>query len=492
MSTSVNVPIGRNQTISASGDYTLTLGLSSSVTVQRDVSTPANDPVNVVFETISAPVLSTLTVQNASVTLGGLANLGVLTTYNIGDGGLLDLSNLANINVAAPIRFTGEGGILALDHDIGLGVLSGISGFNNDDVIAFRDVAVATSARYANGVLTVFNGDSAVASVALGGTFDTTALGVQSDGHGGVHVGVGLGNGGGLSNDVFVQGLHNEYILARTDLGQLYLQDTIGGRDASTTVTDGTYVLFADGVGRFDASGIGSEVAHLYQAAFDRRPDATGLEFWINRVETGVSSEMAVATGFTQSDEFRVTYGNLDDRSYVSQLYLNVLNRAGEQTGIDSWLNLLNTGAGRDTVLYGFANSFENVNNTTSRTGDNEYGHAYRLYEAALNRAPEATGLNFWYSKLEAGESVVQIAQGFMNSDEFRTNYGGQDNDGFIRQLYLNVLGRAPDAAGFEHFQAELASGTSRAEVLVSFSDSLENRIQTAGETHDNWIFLGA
>lgn len=490
MSTLINVPLLSSRTISASGDYDVTLGVSSRIVVERNNTTPANDPVVVSFSTATIGVLSSITVQHATLEIDNLAGVNVLTTFNIGDGGKLDLSNTINLNVASPINFTGVGGVLVVDHDLNIGLLSGISGFNSDDVISFRDIPVATSASYANGVLQVYNGAEQVARLAINGDF-SGPLGVQSDGHGGINVGVGLGNGGGLPNDTHAAGLHSEYILARTDLGQLYLQDQIGGRDGSTTIADGKYVLFSDGVGRFDASGVAQEVAHIYKAAFNRMADANGLEFWTNRVESGIQSERGVATGFTESDEFRNAYSNLDDRGFIQQLYRNVLGREGEQVGVESWLDLLHSGAGgRDTVLYGFATSFENVVNNLSVMGDDEYGYAYRLYEAALNRAPETTGLNFWYNHLEAGQSLTWVAQGFMNSDEYQQKYGGLDNASFVEQLYQNVLGRGSDTAGFQNWMDALNSGTSRADVLIGFSDSLENRIQTAEQTHDNWIFL--
>jgi hypothetical protein len=50
------------------------------------------------------------------------------------------------------------------------------------------------------------------------------------------------------------------------------------------------------------------------------------------------------------------------------------------------------------------------------------------------------------------------------------------------------VLQRAPDAAGLQFWTNALQQGASEASVLVGFSDSLENRILTAGATHANWV----
>ena len=127
---------------------------------------------------------------------------------------------------------------------------------------------------------------------------------------------------------------------------------------------------------------------------------------------------------------------------------------------------------------------------STRKGGDNVRIKAQIMDEAALNRAPETAGLNFWYNHLEAGQSLTWVAQGFMDSTEYQQKYGGLDNGNFVEQLYQNVLGRGSDSAGFQNWMNALNSGASRADVLIGFSDSLENRIQTAEQTHDNWIFL--
>jgi hypothetical protein len=52
------------------------------------------------------------------------------------------------------------------------------------------------------------------------------------------------------------------------------------------------------------------------------------------------------------------------------------------------------------------------------------------------------------------------------------------------------VLHRGPDTAGQQYWTNALQQGSSEASVLIGFSDSLENRIQTAGATHANWVFI--
>lgn len=103
-------------------------------------------------------------------------------------------------------------------------------------------------------------------------------------------------------------------------------------------------------------------------------------------------------------------------------------------------------------------------------------GQAYRLYQAALDRKPDMTGLGAQINGLDSGMSLQQISQNFINAAEFGLKYGaGLSNEAFVTQLYANVLHRAPDAGGFAVQVNALNTGMSHAQLLVNFSESPEN-----------------
>lgn len=109
-------------------------------------------------------------------------------------------------------------------------------------------------------------------------------------------------------------------------------------------------------------------------------------------------------------------------------------------------------------------------------------GQAYRLYQAAFDRTPDTAGLSNWITQLDQGASLVMIANAFMNSPEFAATYGANlSNTALVNALYSNVLGRAGEAAGQAYWINALNSGTSRAQVLASFSESNENVGNVAG-----------
>jgi hypothetical protein len=104
-----------------------------------------------------------------------------------------------------------------------------------------------------------------------------------------------------------------------------------------------------------------------------------------------------------------------------------------------------------------------------------------RLYQTAFDRIPDIGGLNNWIDHWELDHSSIgAIANEFYVSPEFSQTYGSLDDGEYVNQLYLNVLDRPADAGGFDHWTQELSQGVSnRAEVMVKFSNSLENKINT-------------
>jgi Ca2+-binding RTX toxin-like protein len=109
-------------------------------------------------------------------------------------------------------------------------------------------------------------------------------------------------------------------------------------------------------------------------------------------------------------------------------------------------------------------------------------GQAYRIYKAAFARTPDSGGVGFWMSALDKGMSLVDIATGFIASDEYKTAYGTNlSNRDLITKYYENILGRAPEQGGLDFWVGVLDNKqASVAQVLASISESGENITGTA------------
>ena len=125
---------------------------------------------------------------------------------------------------------------------------------------------------------------------------------------------------------------------------------------------------------------------------------------------------------------------------------------------------------------------------------DGVAGEAYRLYKAAFDRESDDSGLGYWIAQLENGSSLNGVANAFVASDEFQSLYGDSVTDEeFVNLLYNNVLDRNADAGGYTYWTNALHSDLTRADVLVSFSESIENQNNVAeliatGITYQEWI----
>lgn len=121
-------------------------------------------------------------------------------------------------------------------------------------------------------------------------------------------------------------------------------------------------------------------------------------------------------------------------------------------------------------------------------------GQAYRLYKAALGRLPEGAGLGFHIQSLDSGVALVDVAKQFISSPEFTTAYGGLNNQAYVNQLYTNILGRGGEATGVAFHVARLEAGTTRAEVLLGFSESpeLQTNATLVGLTQNGIAYLPA
>ena len=103
------------------------------------------------------------------------------------------------------------------------------------------------------------------------------------------------------------------------------------------------------------------------------------------------------------------------------------------------------------------------------------------MYQAAFARTPDKDGVSYWVSQVDKGISLHDMATGFIGSSEFKGIYGASPSvQTLVSGFYTNVLGRAPDASGLSFWVGQVQAGLSTADMLVSFSESGENKAHVA------------
>nr|WP_238940493.1 DUF4214 domain-containing protein [Pseudoroseomonas ludipueritiae] len=272
------------------------------------------------------------------------------------------------------------------------------------------------------------------------------------------------------------------------DYSDSALRPTLAQGLTSAMMAQADEVRFLDGRLVFDADDPAAVVLRLYQVALGRQPDAVGLNTWIGALAAGRSLE-EIGWSFLTSAEFQARYGGLDHSKFVAQVYRNGLGREADADGHAMWVSQLAAGRSQAWVLGGFSESAESRGRTAGLLAqglwdaDEPAAQIARLYDTAFGRQPDAPGLAFHLATWHAGRALTDIAASFLQSPEFQARYGLPEDAGFVTALYHNSLHREPDAAGLAQWLWSLASGMSRADVVLGFSDSAEHVQQTAGLT---------
>jgi len=171
----------------------------------------------------------------------------------------------------------------------------------------------------------------------------------------------------------------------------------------------------------------------------------------------------------------------LDNSAWLDVLYQAFFDRAADETGKSGWLEQLNGGTSKTSVLNGFTHSTEFIN-LCAQYGITPYAgyssdpvvlFVARFYTLCLERDPDTAGLNTWTSNLKGGTSTgADVGNGFIFSTEFQNR--NLDNSAWLDVLYQAFFNRDADTAGKEGWLAQMAGGTDKSTVLYGFTHSTE------------------
>ncbi|MGI6246315.1 MAG: DUF4214 domain-containing protein [Pseudochelatococcus sp.] len=171
---------------------------------------------------------------------------------------------------------------------------------------------------------------------------------------------------------------------------------------------------------------------YLYQAAFNRIPDAAGLDYWVSEYRSNFPALKLwdYTAKFVDSDEWEAQFDDILPQAKIEQLYQNVLGRSGDAEGIQFWTEQLVTGQKTLTdILYDFSQSVENKQNNGASaanllaqlgSGDAELGTGAPLSDfAPADPVPGAavltTGVDV--KTLAVGQEVVGSTTTYTDGD---------------------------------------------------------------------------
>jgi hypothetical protein len=162
-------------------------------------------------------------------------------------------------------------------------------------------------------------------------------------------------------------------------------------------------------------------VTRLYRAYLLRIPDRGGLTYWIRQRRVNGKKLNAISDSFASSNEFKTKYGKLTNRAFVELVYVNVLGRPGEKSGVDYWTSRLDRKVNtRGQVMTGFSESNEYKTKQVSEV------HVSVIFILLAGRAPTTAEFDDLVARLDAEATTpTDIAQAIIDSPAYATRITG-------------------------------------------------------------------
>jgi uncharacterized delta-60 repeat protein len=190
-------------------------------------------------------------------------------------------------------------------------------------------------------------------------------------------------------------------------------------------------------------------VTQLYLDLLQRAPDTAGMAGWVAALDQGVS-RLQVAQDFVNSSEYHALE--------VQDLYQKVLRRAADPSGLSTYTNFLNNGgtaAQLEAILLGSDEFF------SQHGQNNDSGFLPAVYQSVLNRSIDASGMQFWSQAFNQGESRQAVAAAILAS--------GESDQDVVNMTYARYLHRPADSGGANGWVNNLEQGLTEEQLVANF-----------------------
>jgi hypothetical protein len=204
-----------------------------------------------------------------------------------------------------------------------------------------------------------------------------------------------------------------------------------------------------------------SLVDKLYQQVLHRPAEDGGLEYWTGLLGQGQPLDLVAQNIFNSAER-------LDP--LVTRFYETYLLRGPDSQGLAHWVADWQTKGDPSDVVLNILSSPEFFNDAVSLYGtvmpDHNEDFVRLLYQRALDRSSDNTGLLYWTQKLDALQiAPIQAAAAFYGSHEDHV-----DLVNFLYGEYFN--GATPTAAEAAPYVADLDTGQTETQVELAMIDS--------------------
>ncbi|HLJ96699.1 MAG TPA: peptidylprolyl isomerase [Gemmataceae bacterium] len=466
-STTGTVTAGSNNVFSVTGSHTYsTQGNFTLTTTVNDVNTAGDVPGNVTSATTMATVqqaiatTTALTVSPSSTTIFGqpvvlTATVSAVTTGSGTPSGTVTFNDGSTILGTAPVDASGTATFTA--SALAAGTTHSLTAvFNGAGLFTGSTSPVVTqTVNQADATITV----TASPNPATAGQSTTLTAIVAA-----------LPPGGGTPTGTVT------FQDGTTSLGTVTLDSTGKATLQTSSLTAGAHMITVTYSGDKDfnaatstalsltvnSAPVGtnqSYVLQLYQDVLGRAADTQGLNSFTNALNNNTFTRAQIATAIAETDEART--------HEIQNLYQTYLGRAADPTGLDLSLRFLKAGGPLQklrTVILGSNEYFQ------TKSGSSNNTFLTNVYHDVLNRAVDPVGQSLGSQALASGTSTTRVAEAVLFSME-----GEQD---LVQNYYTQLLHRTADNVGINASTAALAHGVSDEKILIEIikSDEYFNR----------------
>jgi hypothetical protein len=220
-------------------------------------------------------------------------------------------------------------------------------------------------------------------------------------------------------------------------------------------------------------------VTDAYQQYMGRAPDGAGLANWVDQLQNHGLSDERLEAFFIGSAEYINNHGG-SGAAWVEGMYRDLLGRAPDPEGRQTWLNELSSG--RQTplqVAFGFAASAEREGIVVQND-----------YHTFLGRAASPEEVNLWVQGFLAGTTNESVVAGFVGSPEYFANHLSSPG-AWLTAAYKDVLNRAPDSGGYESWYLQL-TGQHAAGTGYDAADELDQQVLAAAGPAESLTMVSA
>ena len=202
------------------------------------------------------------------------------------------------------------------------------------------------------------------------------------------------------------------------------------------------------------AAPTNTAIRDMYQQVLGRVPDASGLKYFADRFGTSVDpTELGIFRGMAAEE---------------------IAANAARNTGTGT--TTTGTTAGTGTTTTG----------TTAGTGTTTTGMSItQAYQQVLGRTPSASEIAYWTSQFGADVDAKELSTFSVAAQPERAAVPTTNNA--VRQMYLSVLGREPDASGLKYFSDRFGTDVDASELGIfkgmSSQELAANAARNAGTT---------